>query len=165
MERISSEAEQQIQTLKNMAESFNEKEKSLRNEVLSHFKILKKVTLLKDDKQFMDKSNYKSTPLEKINNIIYGNKKGLNWDHFFESINALHTNIVTKISQTYPTLNQLEQRICYLICMDFDNVEMAVLLDLALNTVEQKKTNIRKKLNIPNRGNIKEFIFLNLGLP
>jgi tetratricopeptide (TPR) repeat protein len=164
MENTCLEAEQQIQALKNMAESYNEKEKSLRNEVLAHFKILRKVALLKDDKQFSDKSNYKSTPLEKINNIIYGNKKGLDWDHFFESMNALHTDIIGKINQTYLTLDQWERKICYLTCINFNNPEMSTLLDLALNTVEQKKTNIRKKLNIPDRGNIKEFIIQDLDL-
>jgi DNA-binding CsgD family transcriptional regulator len=156
------EIKRQIQSLQNMAKNFNEKEKNLRNEVFFLFEIMKKVALLKNDKQFLDKSYYKHTPLEKINNIVYKNKNGLDWDYFLGSINALHTGIIEKINQTYPSLDQRERKICYLICMDFNNPEMATLLELALNTIEQKKTNIRKKLGIPDRGKIKEFIIQNL---
>jgi tetratricopeptide (TPR) repeat protein len=165
MEKASLETEQQIGALESMADGFNEKEKTLRNEVLSHFEILKKVALLKEDRQFTDKSNYKNSPLERINNIIYGNKKDLNWDLFFTSINTIHNGFIEKINQVYPVLDQWDKKICYLTCMDFNNPEMATLLELALNTIEQKKTNIRKKLQIPDRGNIKEFFIQSLSLP
>ncbi|MDR0866250.1 MAG: hypothetical protein LBO74_15155 [Candidatus Symbiothrix sp.] len=159
LEKASLEAEQQVQALKSMAKSFNEKEKSLRMEVLSHFDILKKVALLKEDNQLNDRTNYKRSPLERINDIVYGTQEGYNWDRFFDSISNLHREIIDKINQTFPDLDSTERKICYLSYLDFSNSEMATLLGCALNTVEQKKTLIRKKLGMQDRGgNIKSFL-------
>ncbi|GHT00808.1 hypothetical protein FACS189421_13250 [Bacteroidia bacterium] len=161
MEKTSLESEQQIRSLTSMAESYNVTEKSLRTAVLSHFDISKKIALLKEDGQLNDRSQYKKSPLERINDIIYGNrKKKYNWEVFFDSIstNTLYKDTIENINVHYPMLDSLERQICYLTCMDFSNSEISVLLECALNTIEQKKTNIRKKLNVPNRTNIKTYL-------
>jgi tetratricopeptide (TPR) repeat protein len=158
LEKASLEAEQQMQALKSMAKSFNEKEKSLRTEVLSHFEILKKVALLKEDNQLNDRTNYKRSPLERINDIVYGDQTGYNWDTFFDSISNLYSETIDKINHSFSDLDTTERKVCYLDYMEFSNSEMSILLGYSLRGVELKKTNIRKKLSIPDRGSIKTFL-------
>ena len=161
MEKASLETQQQIQALQSMANSYNATEKSLRTAVLSHFDIAKKVALLKEDDQLNDRSKYKKSPLERIHHIIYGTRKqGYNWDIFFESIstNTLYKDTLETINTNYPMLDNIERQICYLTCMDFSNSEISTLLGCALNTIEHKKTDIRKKLCVPDRTNIKTYL-------
>ena len=161
MEKASLEAEQQIQTLQNMAAGFNEKERSLRMELLSHFDILKKVALLKEDEQLNDKTGYKRSPMERINEIFYG-AKGFDWDLFFDSMrsSALYKNVFFNINEkrSFQLLDVFDQRVCYLTCMDFSNSEIATLLVCSLRTIEQRKTNLRKKLDIPNKEDLRKYL-------
>ena len=161
MEKASLEAEQQIQSLQNMAAGFNEKERSLRMELLSHFDILKKVALLKEDEQLNDKTGYKRSPMERINEIFYG-AKGFDWDLFFDSMrsSALYKTVFFSINEklSFQQLDIIDQRVCYLTCMDFSNSEIATLLVCSLRTIEQRKTNLRKKLNIPNKEDLRKHL-------
>jgi DNA-binding NarL/FixJ family response regulator len=163
LEKASLEAEQQIQALQSMAAGFNDKEQSLRMEALSRFDILKKVALLKEDEQLNAKTGgYKRSPMERINEIIYGSIKGFDWNMFFNSIrnNVLYKNLFDTIDRKdfFKDLDDLGQRICYLICMDFSNPEIATLLGCSLRTVEQRKTNLRKNLDIPTKEDVKKYL-------
>ena len=153
------EAEQQISVLKNMAKDFNEKENTLRNEVIRYFNIIKKVALLNENKLFNNEKDYVSNILiSQINKIVYGQKEGFNWDIFFNSINVLYDGIIERINEAYPQLDSTELKICYLSYASFSNSEIATLLGLALNTVQQKKSNIRKRIGVPEHGNLQDFL-------
>ena len=156
------EAEQQIGALKSMAESFNEKENSLKNEVIKHFDILKKVAALNENKLFFDEKEDKKRLLSQVNKIVYGQKEGFNWDIFFNSINVLYGNEIERINQSYQQLDNTELKICYLSYAGFSNSETSTLLGLALNTIQQKKSNIRKKIGVPEHGNLQEFLIQEL---
>ncbi|GHU70039.1 hypothetical protein FACS189413_09830 [Bacteroidia bacterium] len=163
LEKASLEAEQQIQALQNMAAGFDVKEQSLRMEALSHFEILKKVALLREDEQLNAKTEgYKRSPMERINEIIYGSIQGFDWDTFFNSIrtNVLYKNLFDTIDQKdfFKKLDDMDQRICYLTCMDFGNSEIATLLGYSLRTIEQRKTNLRKNLDIPTKDELKKHL-------
>ncbi|MDR0543560.1 MAG: hypothetical protein LBH19_15305 [Dysgonamonadaceae bacterium] len=164
MEKSFLSVSQEIQAMEKMVAGYNEQEESLRTAVLSHFDITKKVALLKSDDQLNDRSNYKRSPLERINKILYGTgKKEYDWDTFFKSAsaNTLYKPTLDIINLKLPVLNNMERHICYLTCMDFSNAEISLLLDCSLSTVEHKKACIREKMNLPDRTNIKAYIGLN----
>ncbi|GHU70035.1 hypothetical protein FACS189413_09820 [Bacteroidia bacterium] len=150
LENAALEAEHQMQSLKN-----------LRNEVLSHIDILKQIALLREDKQLNDKGSYKHTHLERIHNIVYGNRIGYDWDVFFKSFQSsvLFREIFLQIHQmpAFEQLDTVNKQICYLACLDFSNAEMGILLGIALRGLEQRKTNIRKQLNMPPKMDFKLF--------
>lgn len=149
---------EKLRVLENMAEGFNEKEKSLRTEVLSHYEIMRKVALLQEDDQLNDRTKYKKTPLQRINDIVYGGKQKPDWDVFFDSIRNLHGDTIEKINFNFPNLDNIERKICYLAYMNFSNYEMSTLLGYTFNTIVQKKTNVRRKLGISDRKNIKNYL-------
>ncbi|MCC8146167.1 MAG: hypothetical protein LIO93_06965 [Bacteroidales bacterium] len=157
LELTAMEAEQKYTAIQSMAQSFDEKERSLRTAVLSHYDILKKIALLQEDDQLNDKSHYKRSPLERINAIVYGKNKP-NWDMFFDSIKTFYGEIIEKINTTFPDLDKLERNVCYLSYMEFTNSEMATLLGYTLNTIAKKKSTLRKKIGISDRGNIKVYL-------
>ncbi|GHU70024.1 hypothetical protein FACS189413_09790 [Bacteroidia bacterium] len=150
LENAALEAEHQMQSLKN-----------LRNEVLSHIDILKQIALLREDKQLNDKGSYKHTPLERIHDVVYGNRIGYDWDMFFKSFQSsvLFREIFLQIHQmpAFEQLDNVNKQICYLACLDFSNAEMGILLGIALRGLEQRKTNIRKQLNMPPKMDFKLF--------
>jgi DNA-binding NarL/FixJ family response regulator len=124
---------------------------------------LKKVALLREDEQLNAKTGgYKRSPMERINEIIYGSVQGFDWDTFFNTIrtNVLYKNIFDTIHQKdfFKNLDDIDQRICYLTCMDFGNSEIATLLGYSLRTIEQRKTDLRKNLNIPTRDELKKHL-------
>jgi len=71
-----------------MAQSYNVKEKSLKNIVLRNFDILKKVALLE---QFMITKPTSNKLFKKFNEIVY-NQDSMNWNQLYDTINSLHNN-------------------------------------------------------------------------
>lgn len=63
-----------------------------------------------------------------------------------------YPNLYSTIQENYPDLTETEAKVCLLSCSDLSNTEMAELLGLRLNTVNQNRSNLRKKLNLkPDR--------------
>ena len=154
------DAQQKILQLKDLANSYDEKGISQRNVLLEHFDILKKVALLegymKDDER---KQGEKL--LKKFNEIVY-NQDSVDWSKIFQTLNHLSNNFPNKTKKAYPQLDDAEFKICCLTEAGLANMEIAIILGLSVNTVQMKKSNIRKKLNIEGYGNIIEYLKKNL---
>ena len=73
-------------------------------------------------------------------------------DNLFEgariSIETAYPNLFQTIIEKYPDLTDTEAKVCLLSCIDLSNMEMAELLGLRLNTVNQNRSTLRKKLNL-----------------
>ncbi|MCG6191591.1 helix-turn-helix transcriptional regulator, partial [Maribellus maritimus] len=61
-----------------------------------------------------------------------------------------------------PQLDESEFRICCLIYVEFNNTEIAIILSYSVNTVQAKKSVIRKKLHIKTFGNVRDFLIMSL---
>jgi len=71
--------------------------------------------------------------------------------------------LYSTIKENYPNLTETEAKVCLLSCSDLSNTEIAELLRLSVNTVNQNRSNLRKKLNLkPER--MKEQLRTNLNL-
>jgi tetratricopeptide (TPR) repeat protein len=79
----------------------------------------------------------------------------------YDDINTLYDNILYETKNKYPNLTEQEFKIICLIYAGFDNYDIALLLDLDKHSVERSKSEIRKKLKIETRGDIKAFIVKN----
>lgn len=149
------EAEQKIYHLMDMARNFDEKEVSFRNVLLHQFNIIKKTATLKNYIHKEDKNSERL--LKKFNEIIYGEEK-LNWDILYKSINELHNGFFDRLREKYPDLNEDEFRVCCLTYTNFSSEEISIIMELRINTIQMKRSTIRKKLNIPPMGNIQHFL-------
>lgn len=155
-ERKLKEAEKKIYHMKELSRNYNDKEDSFRNILLRHFDILKKTALLEGYLNEEEKGKGKNL-LRKFNEVVYG-RKDLDWAILYQTLDNLHNGFFERLKKEFPNLDESEFRICCLAYDEFDNTEMAIVLNYSLNTIQAKKTIIRKKLGIKSFGNIREFL-------
>jgi hypothetical protein len=121
------------------AQSRDKKEISFRNTLLEHFDILKKAALLETYIK-EDEKKQGAYLIRKFNEIVYG-QTDLDWNLLYRTMNDIH-----------------EFRICCLSYEEFSNTEISIVLKYSINTVQAKKTSIRKKLGIKASGNLHDFL-------
>ena len=59
-----------------------------------------------------------------------------------------YPNLYAILLERNPNLTETEAKVCLLSFCDLSNAEMAELLGLKLNTVNQSRSTLRKKLNL-----------------
>lgn len=150
------ELEEKFQQLKNMTESFDEKEKTFRSYLLHHFNILKKTANLEI---YIKKGNSTRSDFwpKKFNEILYG-RESLDWDVLYGVMNELHDDFFIKLRKLYPQLDETEFRIICLTYTKFSSDEIAIILDLSVNTINTKRSAIRKRLGVESFGNLNDFL-------
>ena len=63
-------------------------------------------------------------------------------------LETAYPHLYSTIQKNYPELSETETKICLLSCSDLSNAEIADFLGLRINTVNQSRSNLRKKLNL-----------------
>ena len=145
------ETEKIIHQLIEMSSSYNSKENPVKNLLLYHFNILKRAALLKQYVKKDDKHSY--FLYTQFNEVVYG-QKSLNWDMLYQDMNEIHNGLVSRLKERYPELTETEFRICCLTYSDFSCSEIGIIMDLSQNTVQMKRSTIRKKLGIESKVNM-----------
>ncbi len=150
------EAEQKVFHMKELARSFDEKENSFRNILIRHFGILKKAALLEGYLR-EDERKKGQLLLKKFNEIVYG-QEDLDWDLLYRTMNELSDGLLDRLKRVFPQLDESEFRICCLSYAELANTEIAIILKYSVNTIQTKRSSIRKKLGIKTFGNIRDFL-------
>lgn len=151
------ESETSIFELQEMAKIYKEEKKTLRNIVLHNFDILRKNAALQET--LISKGD-KLSPQKisrETNNILYG-QDNIDWDLLYLSMNERHNRLFDKMKSKYPQLDEDEFRICCLNYAKFNSRQIAIIMQLSINTIHNKNTLIRQKLGIPKFGNIAAFL-------
>ncbi|MDR0429065.1 MAG: hypothetical protein LBH58_01115 [Tannerellaceae bacterium] len=153
--KIISEAEEKIENLITMANDYVKEEKTFKNILLHHFDILKKVAFIE---QYISEDDKKKGEriIKKFNEVVYG-KSSLNWEMLFETMNKLRNGFYEKIKSKYPELDESEYRICCLSCENFTSSEIAIIMNLSINTINKKKSIARKKIGVSPYGDLYTF--------
>ncbi len=149
------EAQSTIRELRQMAHSYNEKENTFRTTLLHHFNILRKAASL--EIYISEESNKRDHHLLKvINEIVYG-QETLNWELLYETMNQLHNGFFDRLHEHFPELDESEFRICCLSYTKFSSSEIALIMKLSINTVQMKRSSIRKKIGVESFGSLNLF--------
>jgi tetratricopeptide (TPR) repeat protein len=150
------DTEQKVRELTKLAKSFDDKEESFRNVLIRHFDIIKKAALIEG--YLKEDERKRGEPfLRKFNEVVYGQKQ-LNWELLYQTLNSLSNGFFENLKNKFTQLDESEFRICCLINVNFNNTEIAILLNYSVNTVQAKKSIIRKKFGIKTYGNINDFM-------
>lgn len=149
------DAKRKIYQLIEMSNSYEDKENSFRNMLLHHFDILKKVALLRQYISGEDEQVHRLA--KKVNEIVYG-QESLNWDMLLLTMNELHDGLFNRLKEKFPSLDEAEFRIYCLTYKKFCSSEIALIMNLSVNTVQMKRSSIRRKIGIEAMGNINEFL-------
>ncbi len=153
-------AQHTIQELQQLARSFDEKEDTFRATLLRHFNILRKAASLEI---YISKESNKHDHhlLKVINEIVYG-QETLNWDLLYETMNQLHDGFFDRLRDRFPQLDESEFKICCLSYTRFSSSEIALVMKLSVNTVQMKRSSIRKKIGVETFGNLSDFFNENM---
>jgi tetratricopeptide (TPR) repeat protein/DNA-binding CsgD family transcriptional regulator len=153
-----------IQTLTEMnldLESMVQKKQSdLRREFLWRFDITKKFIRINTEITKKGKSSTESgLLLKQFNKIVYGQSTiDEQWETLHQAFHQARPGYTEKIKQRHPDLSETEFRIYILTYADFSIKEIALILQQSPNTIQTRRTSLRKKLGVPNGGNIADSI-------
>jgi tetratricopeptide (TPR) repeat protein len=135
---------------------FHEKSEKMRIHFLEKLGIIKKITLL----------NTQSKPSINIAFEINAIKSELSMQKFIDITEELYPGFTSKLKNSFSDKNLSEQDIgiCCLIVCGFSNKELALFVYKKNDTasIQKWKTRFRKKLNIPDYGNIRSFLLDNI---
>ena len=98
--------------------------------------------------------------LRKIS-AIDGDTNGelVDWGRVFEMIDSLYSGFYTKLHRKYgDLLSQKEEQIIVLMTAGFSTKEISVITGQTTSTVYVRKSSIRKKLGVPEKEDIVEFL-------
>lgn len=151
-----SELEDKICQLNSMSATLNEKEKTFRTYLLHHFNIMKKVSSLELYLK-NEKTHKNEFWIKKFNDIVYG-QDVLDWDALYDVMNQLHDGFFVKLKEHYPELKEIEFRIICLTYSGFSTEETSLILGLSINTINTKRSALRKKLGIEAYANLNDFL-------
>ena len=149
------DAENKINQLKDIADNFDEKEDSFRKIIFEHFDILRKVAILETTLKEDEKKQGQKL-LRKFNEIVY-KQETLDWNMLYQSMNHLYNNFPDSLRGLYPQLDETDIKLCCLTYAGLSNTEIAVVMELSVNTIQMRKSAIRKKLSIEGYGNFMDF--------
>jgi ABC-type multidrug transport system fused ATPase/permease subunit len=152
------EAERKVENVNKINEDYLAEIKSVRNILLEHFNILKKVALIKENIRDEDKKDATKL-MNKFNKIVY-DQDSLDWEKLYQIINSLHNGLYDKVRKMYPQLNSDEFRICYLSSVDFSDTDLSILFGKekwSITKIEKMRSIIRKKIGVGSYGNIHDF--------
>lgn len=151
------ESESSIYELQEMARIYDEEKKTLRNIVLHNFDILRKNAALQETLMAKGDKVSPQRISREANNILYG-QDTIDWNLLYLSMNERHNRLFDKMKAKYPQLDEDEFRICCLTYAKFNSRQIAIIMQLSINTIHNKNTLIRQKLGIPKFGNITSFL-------
>ncbi|GHV56223.1 hypothetical protein FACS1894182_02330 [Bacteroidia bacterium] len=147
------EAKQTTYQLKGMV---NNADNAIHAFMTNKFDIVKKISLLEGYLRDEEKEKGKEI-LRKVNKIIY-EKDSFDWEVLYQAMNALYKGYFDKIKIVFSQLSELEYKICCLTKSGLSNTEIAIILKSNVNIIQIRKTSIRKKLDVPEYGDIVKFM-------
>ena len=83
----------------------------------------------------------------------------LNWEDLYKTIDYIYDNFYTRLKEKYGELmNEKEIQLCCLLKANFSTKEISIVTEQGVRTVYQRKTMIRQKLGMEEKGDIMEFL-------
>lgn len=123
---------------------------SQKNELLNFMKSNIKA-LSKSDKLLSDINKL----IYYINNNLEKNKEEV---LLYEKIEQNNTRFITKIETSFPDLNEKQKKIIILIRLNNSSKQIAETLGLTLSSVDNYRSKLRSKLNVPSGASLNKFV-------
>ncbi|NJC25637.1 ligand-binding sensor domain-containing protein [Neolewinella antarctica] len=80
------------------------------------------------------------------------------WEQFQLIFDQGYQNFVGRLREVHPTLSVNDSRLCCFIRMELNNREVASILNITLNGVEQAKYRLKKKMALPREVNLNGYV-------
>ena len=89
-------------------------------------------------------------------------RKFNNWALLYERLDILHDRFLSRLRKDFPTLGEMDIRVCALIKAGFSTSEIAVVLCVAAPSVTKRKYRIRERVNQARENTIDQQTALDL---
>lgn len=80
------------------------------------------------------------------------------WEQFQFNFDEMHKNFVEELKRRHPQISSNDQRLCCFLRLDLNNREIASILHITVNGVEQTKYRLKKKMLIDEQVSLNEYI-------
>mgnify|MGYP001003487251 CR=1 FL=1 len=136
--------------------------KELTNMALHYLEIKKMITIihskLKDCNKIKDIDNLK-IELSKLTKELGFKESLINSNENIEAyIDKTYRDFSFNLVSKYPNLSAIEKRICSLVMLNFSSKEISEILSLSYKSVNNARSKLRKKLGIPEKENMNDFL-------
>lgn len=146
MEKLSEELQTKEEKITDTAVYFHEM-KNIVHQVVGQLKEAEKNIPSEKENQLIRKS------CQQLNEIISENSS------FFNNlIDVEYGDFMQKIAKRYPALSPTEKRVCAMLSSDFSTKEIASVLNCSDRSLNNTRSRIRKKLDIPEGVNLTDFL-------
>ena len=81
------------------------------------------------------------------------------WEQFRLTFDQMHQDFVQELHHRHPNISGNDNRLCYFIRMGFSNAEIASILHITVNGVEQSKYRLKKKMELDKDASLNEYIW------
>lgn len=116
---------------------------------------------IKDEiEDFIQKQNNKSIqPLyTKISSILNSNLDTEDdWKMFLIKFEQKHTNFFKNLKKDYPQLTPTDLKLCACLKLNLNSKDIASLMNISVRAIENNRSRLRKKLNIPANLHLNDF--------
>ena len=159
-QRLLLEKEEEIETLRNMLASADKPDdkESVRKLMLQQLGVIKTIAGTPTEANQQLLARLMALNEETANALI-------DWPSIFQTIDLVYDGFYTRLVQKYgatdqsndsahPILNEKELQLCCLLKADFSTKEINMLTRQSLQTIYQRKTQVRQKLNLPEAEDI-----------
>ena len=83
----------------------------------------------------------------------------LNWDDLYKTIDYIYEGYYTRLKEQYGALlNEKEIQLCCLLRANFSTKEISIVTQQGVRTVYQRKTVVRQKLGVEEKGDIAAYL-------
>lgn len=80
------------------------------------------------------------------------------WQQFQQAFDQMHQEFVHELQRRHPHITDNDYRLCYFLRMGFSNAEIASILNITVNGVEQSKYRLKKKMDLDKDASVNEYI-------
>lgn len=80
------------------------------------------------------------------------------WVQFQLTFNQMHQRFVQELHQLHPDISDHDNRLCCFIRMGLSNAEIASILHITVNGVEQSKYRLKKKMDLDKDASLNDYI-------
>ena len=121
------------------------------------------LTKIKDELQRLNKHRKTDGETEELKKLIRilteEEKMNEDWEHFAVHFNKVHSDFLITLKEVYPQLSAHELKVCAYLRMNLSSKEIAQLMNISVRGVDISRYRLRKKLNIPSKVNLFQFLF------
>ena len=159
-QRLLMEKEEEIETLRTMLAAADKKDdkESVRKLMLQQLGVIKTIAGTPTEANQQLLARLMALNEETANALI-------DWPSIYQTVDLVYDGFYTRLMQKYgasdqsndsahPVLNEKELQLCCLLKADFSTKEINMLTRQSLQTIYQRKTQVRQKLNLPEAEDI-----------